>query len=151
MSYTTQLQDIANRYMKSGGGRPATAREIAAWAIHEGLWQPQPADLVDQCADQLSRAMREDYITDAQGRTVRAKHAARLKNNGHQMAFWADIRTADRSYMEIAFKQRRRQIVGDCHQLKMDVDSYNENRCKDTPIQMVFDFTRDLEELATVA
>jgi hypothetical protein len=29
--------------------------------------------------------------------------------------------------MEIAFQQRRQQILGDCRQLKTDVDSYNDN------------------------
>ena len=38
-------------------------------------------------------------------------------------------------------QQRRHQIVGDCRQLKMDVDSYNQNRTPDQPIQMIFDFT----------
>ena len=31
--------------------------------------------------------------------------------------------------------------------LKLDVDSYNENFNTSVPIQMVFDFTEDLEEL----
>jgi hypothetical protein len=60
---------------------------------------------------------------------------------------WNDIRTANHEHMEIAFKQRREQIVADCSQLKIDVDSYNENRKPASPIQMVFDFTDDLIEL----
>jgi hypothetical protein len=91
--------------------------------------------------------MREEYIVDPQGRTVRAKHAARLIKDGEQLALWADIRTADRRHMEIAFQQRRQQIVGDCRQLKTDADSYNDNANPGKPIQMVFDFTQDLAEL----
>ena len=53
--------------------------------------------------------------------------------------------------MQIAFQQRRRQIVGDCRQLKADVDSYNENSHPGQPIQMVFDFRNDLEELDSAA
>jgi hypothetical protein len=90
--------------------------------------------------------MREEYIVDVQGRRVRAKHAARVE----QAVFWADIRTAPREHMEIAFRQRRQQILGDCHQLKDDVDSYNENQGTGAPIQMVFDFTNDLLELEAV-
>jgi hypothetical protein len=45
-------------------------------------------------------------------------------------------------------KQRRHQIVGDCHQLKMDVDSYNQNYNHGVQIVMIFDFTLDMEELA---
>ena len=39
--------------------------------------------------------------------------------------------------MEIALKQRRQQIVGNCKQLKTDMDSFNENRNPGKPIQMV--------------
>jgi len=49
--------------------------------------------------------------------------------------------------MAIAFQQRRQQIVGDCRQLKTDVDSYNENRNDGVPINLVLDFTQDVEEL----
>ncbi len=49
--------------------------------------------------------------------------------------------------MEIAFQQRRQQIVGDCRQLKTDADSFNDNSNPGSPIQMIFDFTDDLAEL----
>ncbi|MFB3815546.1 MAG: hypothetical protein ACE14L_15690 [Terriglobales bacterium] len=91
--------------------------------------------------------MREEYITDPQGRTVRAKHVARYDRSGAQIALWADIRTASREHMELAFQQRRQQIVGDCRQLKLDVDSFNENRNSAEPIQIIFDFRDDLLEL----
>ncbi len=150
-SYGDQMRAIANRYEKSGQPWPATARQIASWAIREGLWQPQPSALVDRCADELARAMREDYITDAQGRRVRAKHAARLEEGGTQVTLWADIRTASREHMAVALQQRRQQVVGDCWQLKCDVDSYNENMKPSEPIQMIFDFTDDMAEMEAVA
>jgi len=91
--------------------------------------------------------MREEYVTDPQGRRVRAKHVAIIEQNGEQMAFWADIRNAPREHMQLSFQQRRHQIVGDCRQLKADVDSFNDNSTKEEPINMVFDFTLDLAEL----
>ncbi len=148
---TRQLQNVVSAYMQSKQPWPASTHEIAAWAVKNGLWRPQPSALVDQCANQLARAMREEHITDPQGRIVRVKHVARVERNGEQVALWADIRDADLRHMEIAFAQRRQQIVGDCKQLKTDVDSYNENRKPERPIQMVFDFTYDLEELALEA
>lgn len=150
-TYGDQMRSIANRYRESGQEWPATAKQIAAWAILRGLWQPQPSTLIDRCADELARAMREDYITDPQGRRVRAKHAARLEERGEQRTFWEDIRTASREHMEIAFQQRRQQIVGDCWQLKMDADSYNENNSREEPIQMIFNFTDDLAEMEAAA
>ncbi len=146
-TYHQQLQRIVNRYIEAGEEWPTTARRIAAWAVQEGLWKPPPSSLVNQCAEALADAMREEYIVDPQGRKVRAKHAARVE----QTVLWADIRTAPRQHMEVAFKQRRQQILGDCRQLKDDVDSFNENRSVSRPIQMVFDFTNDLLELEALA
>ncbi len=146
--YTEQLQHIVQRYRDSGEAWPASMRHVAGWAIREGLWKPQPSTIIDKCAEELSRALREEYIVDPQGRTVRAKHAARYGGggDGEQGVLWDDIRTAPRLHMEIAFQQRRQQIVGDCRQLKSDVDSYNDNASKGRSIQMVFDFTNDLME-----
>ena len=80
--YTRQMQGIVRDYIGSGQPWPATARTIARWAIGAHRWQPQPATIVDQCADHLSRAMAEEYINDPQGRMVRAKHAARTEVEG---------------------------------------------------------------------
>jgi hypothetical protein len=49
--------------------------------------------------------------------------------------------------MERALQQRRQQIVGDCSQLRRDADHYNGNYNPGKPIQIVFDFRRDLEEM----
>lgn len=140
---TEQLQSIVSEYLAAGQTWPATTREIAGWAIRAKLWQPHPDSAVAQCAEQLAGAMREEYIVDDQGRHVRAKHAARIE----QKVLWDDIRTAPRDHMEIAFQQRRQQIVGDCHQLRTDADSYNDNANPGVAIQLVFDFTADLAEL----
>jgi len=143
MTYNKQLQSLVTKYIEAGEIWPATSHELAAWALKNKLWAPQKNEVINICAEQLARAMREEYIVDPQGRKVRAKHAARIK----QAVLWDDIRTASREHMQIALQQRRQQIVGDCHQLKLDVDSYNENKNDGTPIQMVFDFTIDLIEM----
>ena len=147
-SLNEQLQRIVNRYIEAGEEWPATSHQIAAYAISTHLWEAQGATVLDLCAEQLARAMREEYIRDPQGRVVRAKHAARVA--GQQTVLWADIGTASREHMAIAFQQRRQQIVGDCRQLKADTDSYNENNNTGKPIQMVIDFTDDLAELEAV-
>jgi hypothetical protein len=49
--------------------------------------------------------------------------------------------------MEKAFAQRREQIIGDCFQLKTDVDVYNGMTPAKTPkVQLVLDFTEDVAE-----
>lgn len=144
LNLNEQLQHIVNRYIEAGEEWPATTREIAFWAMNNKLWEPQRGKILDICAEQLAHAMREEYITDLQGRKVRAKHAARI--SGTQQVLWDDIRTASRKHMQTAFQQRRQQIVGDCRQLKLDVDSYNENKNDGKPIQLMLDFTLDIAE-----
>ena len=151
MTYTEQLQRVVNLYMASGEQWPATAKQIAAWAIPKRLWAPQPASLVARCANELAEAMREEYMTDPQGRTVRIKHAAILKpDTGPRQMVWADIRTATRDHMAVAFQLRRQHVLGECRQLKADVDSFNENRAPEKPIQLVLDFTQDVAELEAI-
>ena len=145
--YTEQMQAIVRRYREAGQPWPATAHDMALWATKNRLWELPQSIAVRQCAEDISKALREEYIRDSNGRRVRRFHAARTRRNGKQMTLWADIETAPRRHMEMAFAQRRQQIVGDCRQLKLDVDSYNDIRPNDEPIQIVFDFTRDLEEL----
>jgi hypothetical protein len=81
------------------------------------------------------------------GRRYRTKHAVRITRGGVQYSLWADIDAAPRSHMERAFAQRRQQIVGDCFQLRTDVDVYNDNHPDALPLQLVLDFTRDVEEM----
>jgi hypothetical protein len=70
--------------------------------------------------------LREEYRVDATGRRYRAKHAVRHTFAGKQLSFWGDIDKDPRDYMEIAFAQKRRRIAGELHQLKIDVDHFNE-------------------------
>jgi hypothetical protein len=151
MSYSEQLQRIVKQYEEAGNPLPATAHEMAIWAIEQRLWEPQRSTVVDRCAEELARAKREEHKTDTHGRRVRVKHVAMIERDGRQAAFWADMRRAPREHMEIAFQQRRQQIVGDCRQLKWDMDSYNDNHNVGEEIQMIFDFTLDLEEIEALA
>ena len=145
-SFNEQLLDIVDRYQEQHPG-PFTSKQAAAFAISSGLYKPHAGKLLSLVADEISRAMREQYIKDPQGRSVRAKHVAKLKIEGEQKSLWDGIDTAEPWFMEVALRQRRRQIVGDCKQLKTDTDSYNENWNSGDAIQMSLDFTLDVEEL----
>lgn len=147
MSYNEKMQQIVGAYRLAGERWPATAKEIAGWAVTNGQWKPQPFSIIGQCANHLTKAMRDEYVIDPQGRHVRAKYAAKILDHGKQVTLWADGRTASRDHMRLSFQQRRHQVVGDCRHLKTDVDSYNENTNDGDPIQVIFDFTLDLEEL----
>lgn len=149
MSYREQLQRFLPMYQKEKGeGAIFTARDVAAWAFEKKLWEPRRVDVVDQLAEELARAWREEYRTDSKGRRYRAKHAVVLgRGSQEQGTLWADIDNAPRGHMQRAFAQRRQQIVGDCYQLKTDADVYSDKNPQSDPIQPVLDFTKDVAEL----
>lgn len=143
------MQAIVEEYRQSGEPWPATRRVMARWMIRNGKWKGGDDALLDICAREISRALREEFHTDPQGRRVRTKHAAKFPPSGNddgQQTFWGDIRTEPRPFMIRAFRGRRSQIVGDCVQLNNDVKSFNENRSPDQPIPMLWDFTDDVLE-----
>jgi hypothetical protein len=53
---------------------------------------------------------------------------------------------APREHMQRAFTQRRSQIIGDCFQLKVDVDVYNKMNPDQLPLPLILDFTDDMKE-----
>lgn len=140
------LQEIVKKYRSVGNPWPASPREMARWAIETKQWAPKPEAIVSQCAEQISQAMATEYFTDSQGRRVRANHAVVYPEGAKQHVIWDDIRTGDHNNIAISLQQRRKHVVDQCKQLKNDVDYYNENRNPTVPIQIVFDFTLDLEE-----
>ncbi len=55
---------------------------MADWAIRTGKWQLPDSAAVKQCAEDLSRAMREEFVTDRKGRRVRVKHPVSIRKGG---------------------------------------------------------------------
>lgn len=148
MTYTEQLQRIVNEYIAAGQPWPATKIEIARWAISNDRWQPQPSLLVNMCAEEIVGAMREEFITDPQGRRVRAKHVARMPDaDGEQAFLWDDIRTASREHMRVSVQTERQQIANWCFRLKQDVDSYNQNYNSGSALQLRLDFQDDVADM----
>jgi hypothetical protein len=152
IGYKEKLQTFIQSFKHRDGDRPVTMREVAVWAIRSGLWVPGLKSAVDLLVRDLSSAARTAYFTDKNGRRVRRFHARRVEvelptGETKQETFWDDITTAEPLHMHKAFQQRRRIIVSDCHQLKTDVDSYNDNWNPGNPIQMSWDFYDDVMEL----
>lgn len=146
-TYNETLQRFADEYFRESGQQTATTKEIAAWAIRTRRWEPPTDLLIQKCREDIAKAMREQYLDEEAGKPVRAKHVARIRDSaGEQHHLWADIRLAPHEHMEIAFQQRREQIVGDCRQLKRDVDYYNGIHPDRVEIQLLLDFTDDVAE-----
>ncbi len=77
-SQNEYLQGLFHRYREEVGVGPTSLRIVASWLIANGYWKLHPSAEVRQCADQLAKALRDEFFTDAQGRRVRAKHAVRI-------------------------------------------------------------------------
>ncbi len=113
----------------------------------EGLLELPHIDPYDVLAGDMADALRSEIQTDEKGRRYRVNHAVRVTKGGVQYTFWGELGFAPHSHMERAFAQRRDQIVGDCLQLKTDVEVYNDmNKGKEPEIQLVLDFTDDVAE-----
>lgn len=151
MSYKDQIAKLEKKYRETGGQWPASAVDVAEWGLSHGLIEMGRGAVVRHIAEQIAQVWRDEYMDDPQGRRVRRKHAARFSVNGVQTWLWDNMQTATRDHMETSFQNKRDQIVMDCHQLKLDIDSYNENFNPGEKIQAVFDFRNDLEELALVS
>ena len=143
-SYNEQMQNLAKDFQAETGIVSYRLKEVGIWALKTDRWKPGHDAILRQFCDEMSRALREEYSTDPQGRRVRVNHAVR--SEGDQGVLWADIYTAPREHMIVAFSQRRDQIITDCAQLKADVDSYNQNQNPGGPIQLRLDFTKDVRE-----
>jgi hypothetical protein len=150
-NYHQQMQAIFAQYAAEVSPDPADLREVGAWALRQGLWHPRPADIQTRFANEMAEALREEYRTDSAGRRYRANLAVRATKDGRQMSLWGDIDTAPRSHVEKAVGQRRKQIVGDCWQLRMDADHYSDAHPDEERIQLVLDFNDDVEEMMIAA
>ena len=147
MTKNEELQKAWHAYEKEHGYVPATVRDACIWAVGRGIVQMPDIDPFDKLAEDMSRALREEYAVDALGRRYRKNHAVRVTvKGGVQHTMWAMLGTAPREHMQKAFIQRREQIVGDCNQLATDVEVYNDMNKEQPPIQMLLDFRDDVEE-----
>lgn len=144
--YHEDLQHIWHRYQAENGDIPTSARDAVAWGVAKGLLMLPQVDPLDHLAEEMSTALREEYRKDKFGRRYRVNHAVRVTKHGVQYTFWGVMDSSDRPFMEKAFGQRRKQIVGDCLQLKTDADVYNSKHPDQEPIQIVLNFTADVEE-----
>lgn len=144
--YNEQLQRVWHAFEKEQGYVPATARDAVKWGVERGMIEVPEIDPYDKLAEDMARALREEYATDKLGRRYRKNHAVRVTKGGVQHTMWAILGVAPREHMQKAFVQRREQIVGDCFQLAIDVEVYNSLHKDQPPIPMLLDFRDDVEE-----
>lgn len=149
-TYGNQIKSYIERYQaEMGSDGLLEPHAVAEWAYQRGLHKPSMRTVVNAIAADISQFFREEYRTSVDGRRYRAKHAVRFKKGDRTLSLWADMDDvkAPRDHFVRSFAQRRQQIVGDCFQLKTDVDVYNGKFPAQQPIQIPIDFTLDVEEM----
>ena len=149
-AYHNQVKEYIGRFEKEKGATGLLdPHEIAAWAYENGLHKPNVKTIIDAIAADIAQFFREQYRVAPSGMHYRAMHAVKNKVGNKTAWLWADMDdpNAKREHFVRSFADRRRQIVGDCVQLKTDVDVYNEKNSTMPKIQMIMDFTEDVKEL----
>lgn len=149
-AYSNAVKDYIERYqIEVGSDGLIDTHDLAAWAYNNGLHKPNIKTVIDAIASDIAQVFREEYRTDRLGRRYRAKHATTKKEGNKTLSLWGDMDdpNAPHEHFVRSFGQRRQQVVGDCFQLKTDVDVYNDSRAPAEPVQVVLDFTLDVEEL----
>jgi hypothetical protein len=147
--YSSAIREYVAQYRELHPTGLIDSHEIAAWAYERGLHKPNLAKVIDLIAADIAQVFREEYRTDPKGRSYRAKHAVTERVKGKTNTLWADIDdpNAPHGHFVKSFANRRRQIVGDCLQLRTDVDVYNDKNPAQVMIQIPLDFTNDVAEL----
>jgi hypothetical protein len=142
MTKHEQLIRLKDEYRAAHDNAPASPRDIADWAVKEGMYDLAPHAAERRCAQELADAMRTEFMTVDGGRRVRVMHAwASPQGN-----LWDDIRTISRENLEISLAQKRNGIVGEVKQIKQDMDYFDSLHPDDPRLQMSFDFTNDLAD-----
>ncbi|WP_239366083.1 hypothetical protein [Snodgrassella communis] len=143
-----EIKKIIEEYLEEKGIKDGIIdpHDLAGWAISNGKYKPNIQDEIQIAAKSITQVMREEIRTSPSGKRYRAMHAVKEKINGKQLALWGDLDNPETpiEFFIKSFAQRRQQIVGDCFQLKTDVDVCNEKR--NSNIQLILDFADDVAE-----
>ena len=147
MTQTQQLQDIFDKFLDAFPDNPGA--DLAAcfkWATQNGLYKPDPVDESRNFRRKMAEALAKQRRIDSKGRSIRTKLPYPAYVGGKQLTLWADIDNMPVEAFQKNVAQRRNQIVGDCVQLSNDVAYYNDRNPDEPNIQLVLDFTDDVEE-----
>lgn len=146
MTQTEEFQMYWKQYQEEHGYEPSGTRVVVEWAVKIGKLYPPNVDPLDVLASRMAKALRAETAVDEQGREYRVNHARRISKDGNQTTIWGIIGHVPDEHMEMAYGQRREQVVGDLVKLRVDVDVFNDMRPGKKPFQLDLNFTEDVEE-----
>jgi hypothetical protein len=143
-----EMQKVIRYYKEETGKTEVDMKEVVRFAVTKLGWKvPPPKDPVDRLVSEFSKAARDEIrYDDTTGKPYRANHAYPVKQGEVQFHLWIDIDEAPRHLMLKSLIMRREQMVNDGLQLTYDADHWNSINPSEKPIQLVLDFTEDIEE-----
>src|SRR5262249_7316904 len=148
VSYDEKMLQIWKQYQQEVSPESTDLKDMGAWARRKGLWEPRPTDIDTSFARDMADVLRKQVRTDKDGRKYRAFIPAPGQSSEALPLFkWADIDVAPRAHVEKGIQGERRQIANDCFALAMKVDHYNAAHPKEEPLQIIFNFEEDIEEM----
>lgn len=140
-------QRVIRQYKDETGKTEVDLNEVVDYAVSKGwIKLPPPKDPKHELVKEFARAAREEIRYDKKtGQPYRANHVIVASQGEDQLHLWVDIDEAPRKHMVKSLGMRREQMVGDGLQLTLDQDHWNSIHPDEEPIQLIMDFTDDIE------
>lgn len=99
--------------------------DLTKWAIKTKRMESHEASLFRQSKRELMKALKEEEVTDEQGRRIPKMAAIRIKGNRQTRLF--DFLAAKPRKALTALAQQKRSLVAYARKIKLKRDSYNDN------------------------
>ena len=142
MTKREQLLRIRDEYRSAHENAPATARDMADWAVATERYKSLPHATERKCAEELSEVMGMEMMTVHGNRRVRTMHTWRSAQGN----LWDHIRTISNPDMALSMAYRRNGVLGEVKQMKIDLDFFNELHPDEPALQTSFNFENDLAD-----
>jgi hypothetical protein len=121
--------------------------DVAKWMVDTGRYDPRPLSIVKRCKQELVRALKDERITDPEGREVRANHCIRWREGDTLFSRWVGIYEAKPGRMRTSLAQRLRQMEAQVHQHHTDWSSYNDHNIHGAQLGLFdYDFNKAVDE-----
>jgi hypothetical protein len=129
LSKKQQNLRIVDEYVKEHGiedGADIDPDELTAWAINTNRAEREELNFFRQTRRDLVKALKDEEVTDGQGRTIPRRAAIRIKGDKHQSR-WFDFLAAKPRKALTSLAQQRRSLVAYARKIKLKQESYNDN------------------------
>jgi hypothetical protein len=144
-----QLQGILEEYVCEHGipeGGDIDPDEVTAWAINSKRIDRERTNFFRQTRREIVKTLKDEEVTDNQGRTIPRRAAIRIKGDKHQSR-WFDFLAAKPKKALTALAQQRRSLVAYARRIKLKRESYNDNNQYGAELPLFdFNLNKDLRD-----